>query len=44
MEAEEIEALRLRTGIVGEELFLPYAFIQDPQGGELGLDRAAVHP
>jgi hypothetical protein len=28
MEAEEIEALRLRTGIVGEELFLPYAFIR----------------
>jgi hypothetical protein len=28
IEAEEIEALRLRTGIVGEEVFLPYAFIR----------------
>lgn len=36
MEAEEIEALRLRTGIVGEELFLPYAFIRDPEVGEPG--------
>lgn len=36
MEAEEIEALRLRTGIMGEELFLPYAFIQDLEGRELG--------
>lgn len=34
MEAEEIEVLRLRTGIVGEELFLPYAFIRDPEVGE----------
>jgi len=34
MEAEEIEALRLRTGIVGEELFLPHAFMQDPEVGE----------
>lgn len=32
MEAEEIEVLRIRTGIEGEELFLPYAFIQDPKG------------
>lgn len=30
MEAVEIEALRLRTGIEGEELFLPYAFIGGP--------------
>ncbi len=36
MEAEEIEALRHRPGIEGEELFLPYAFIQDPEVGELG--------
>lgn len=34
MEAEEIEALRLRTGSEGEELFLPYAFIRDPEVGE----------
>ena len=31
MEAEEIEALRHQTGIGGEELFLPYAFIRDPE-------------
>ncbi len=35
MEVVEIEALRLQTGIVGEELFLPYAFIQDPEAKEL---------
>ncbi len=43
MEAEEIEALRLRTGIVGEELFLPYAFIrslkrEDAVAGSGSLD------
>jgi Fe-S-cluster containining protein len=36
MEAEEIEALCLQTGIVGEELFLPYAFMQDPEVREPG--------
>jgi Fe-S-cluster containining protein len=36
MEAEEIEALCLQTGIVGEELFLPYAFMQDPEVTEPG--------
>ncbi|HWV45146.1 MAG TPA: YkgJ family cysteine cluster protein [Nitrospira sp.] len=35
MEAVEIEALRLQAGIMGEELFLPYAFIRDPDVGEL---------
>jgi Fe-S-cluster containining protein len=43
VEADEIEALRLSAGIVGEELFLPYAFIRAPEGGELRLDRAAVN-
>lgn len=37
MEAVEIEALRLRAGIMGEELFLPYAFIGHPEVGELGV-------
>lgn len=36
MEAVEIQALRLQAGIMGEELFLPYAFIQDVETGELG--------
>jgi hypothetical protein len=36
MEAAEIEALRYRAGIAGEELFLPYAFIRDPEARELG--------
>lgn len=36
MEAVEIETLRHQLGIEGEELFLPYAFIQDPEVGELG--------
>ncbi|MDF0675900.1 MAG: YkgJ family cysteine cluster protein [Nitrospira sp.] len=35
MEAMEIEALRRRAGIMGEELFLPYAFIRDPEVREL---------
>lgn len=35
MEAVEIEALRLRAGFIGEELFLPYAFIRDPDVREL---------
>jgi len=35
MEAVEIEALRLQAGILGEELFLPYAFIRDSDVGEL---------
>lgn len=41
MEAVEIEALRLQAGIMGEELFVPYAFIRDPDVGELesGLGR-----
>lgn len=34
-EAVEIEALRLRAGIMGEELFLPYAFTRDADEGEL---------
>lgn len=33
-EAIEIEALRHRQGIEGDELFLPYAFIRDPEGRE----------
>lgn len=37
MEAEAIEAVRLQAGIMGEELFLPYAFTRDPEAGELGL-------
>ncbi|MBX3332361.1 MAG: YkgJ family cysteine cluster protein [Nitrospira sp.] len=36
MEAVEIETLRHRPGIEGEELFLPYAFIQDLAVGEQG--------
>ena len=37
VEAEEIEALRHRQGLEGEELFLPYAFIQDSAVRELGV-------
>lgn len=37
-EAWEIEALRHRLRIEGEELFLPYAFIRDLKDGGLRLD------
>lgn len=36
IEMEEINALRHRPGIEGEELFLPYAFMQDSEVGEPG--------
>lgn len=38
MEAVEIETLRHQLGIEGEELFLPYAFIRDPEGEGWDLD------
>lgn len=44
VEAEEIEALRHRSGIKGEELFLPYAFIRGPEDGELKPGLIAVNP
>lgn len=35
VEAEEIETLRHRLGVKGEELFLPHAFLCDPEVGEM---------